>query len=158
MSYDVVSLLPAFCAAFLGQANFEDGKIAFHDRLNIPALNYSMESLHVVDDYLNAVRPEKDRITEQDYTNTVLAAGCYIGEVIRRNSTRGWEWVNYDEFIKRQPDMQPLVPDDLLSAAVLMTEDSRSSTFPFNKVLRNLEEGPENEIHFYAVGFALDPK
>jgi hypothetical protein len=158
MSYDVVSLLPGFCAAFLGQADFAYGKIAFHDQLNVAALDYSMDSLHVVDNYLNVIRPDKDAIAEQDYTNTVLAAGCYIGEVIRRNSARSWQWVNYDEFIKRQPDMQPLVPDDLLSAAVLMTEDSRSSTFPFNKVLRNLEEGPENEIHFYGVGFALYPK
>jgi hypothetical protein len=158
MSYDVVSLLPGFCAAFLGQVGFEEGQIAFHDRLDIAALNYTVESVHVVDAYLNAIRPDKEAIAEQDYTNTILAAGCYVGEVIRRNGIKNWKWVNYDEFIVLIPKMQPLVPDDLLSAAVLMTEDNQTVLFPFNKVIRNLEEGPENEIHFLVKGYAADPK
>lgn len=158
MSYDVVSLLPAFCAAFLGQVEFEDGQIAFHDRLDIAVLDYSVKSLHAVDDYLNAVRPYKDTIEEQDYTNTILATGCYVGEVLRRNAFETWRWANYDEFIEKQPQMKEFVPEDLMSAAVLISEDNRKSTYPLNKVIRNLEESPENQIYHYVARYAADTK
>ncbi|WP_374376104.1 hypothetical protein [Dongia sp.] len=158
MSYDVVSLLPAFCAAFLGQSAFEEGKVAFHERLNVAVLDYSVESLHAVDDYLDAVRPYKDIIENQDYTNTILATGCYVGEVLRRNAFETWRWANYDEFIEKQPQMKELVPEDLMSAAVLISADNRKSTYPLNKVIRNLEEGPENEIYYYVARYAADPK
>lgn len=158
MGYDVVGLLPAFCAAFLGQGSFEDGKIAFHDRLEIPALNYSVASTHAVDDYLDAIRPEKDGIPNQDYTNTVLSAGCYVGEVIRRNGFEEWRWVNYDELVATIPKLKPMLPDELYSAAALLSADNSKVALPFAQVIQNLEEGPEDEIHFFVTGYAADPK
>lgn len=157
MGYDIVSLLPGFCAAFLGEIGFEDGKVAFHDRLNVPALNYTVESTHEVDAYLNAIRPDQTGIPNQDYTNTVLAAGCYVGEVIRRNGVEEWRWVNYDEFIAAVPKLKAMLPDDLAYAAVLLLKDNNKSAFPFSMIMQNLENGPEDEIHFAVTGFAADP-
>lgn len=158
MGYDVVSLLPGFCRAFLGLSGFEEGEVFFQDRLNIAALDYSVHSLHAVDDYLDAIRPQKDSIANQDFTNTVLAAGCYVGEVLRRNGREKWRWANYDEYIRLHPQMQSLVPEGVGSAAVLMTEDNRKVLLPLNKIVRNLVEGPENEIHYFVSGYASDPK
>lgn len=157
MGYDVVSLLPGFCAAFLGLSGFEEGEVAYQDRLDVAALDYSVRSLHAVDDYLDAIRPMTDSIADQDFTNTVLAAGCYLGEVLRRNGHEKWRWVNYDEYIQVEPHMQSLVPEGLSSAAILLTESNRKMLLPLNKIVRNLVEGPENEIHYFVSGYASDP-
>ena len=85
MGYDIVSLIPAFCAAFLGDDDFEHGGMVLRDQINVPAMDYSVSSLHEVDRYLEAVHEVQDQIPNQTYTNTVLATGCYVGEVIRRN-------------------------------------------------------------------------
>lgn len=157
MGYDIVSLLPGFCAAFLGLSGFEEGEVVQQARLNIAALDYSVRSLHAVDDYLDVIRPMRETIADQDFTNTVLASGCYVGEVLRRNGREKWRWVNYDEYIQLHPQMQSLVPEGIGSAAVLMTEDNRKVLLPINKVVRNLLEGPENEIHYFVSGYAADP-
>jgi len=154
----VVSLLPGFCAAFLGQAGFEEGEIAFHERLDVAALNYTVESTHAVDAYLDAIRAEMATVSDQDYTNTVLAAGCYVGEVIRRNGLEEWRWVNYDELIATDPRLKSIVSEGLFSAAALISRDSRKAAFPMSQVIQNIEEGPEDQIHFFVTGYAADPK
>jgi len=150
MGYDIVSLIPAFCAAFLGLSEFEGGGIVVWDQIDLATYDYSVASLEQVDLYLDAVREVKDQLEWQTYTNTVLATGAYIGEVIRRHGDKHWEWMNYADFAAKYPKLNSAMgmKEDLYSAAVLVG-DGRTAIVPFNKVMRNLEEGPENNIHFY---------
>ena len=39
MGYDIVSLIPAFCAAFLGDGDFEHGGMVLRDQINVPAMD-----------------------------------------------------------------------------------------------------------------------
>jgi hypothetical protein len=149
MAYDIVSLLPAFCAAFLGQSQFESGGLAFKQTLEVRSFDYSIESLHALDRYLEVLRKGRAAIPEQTYTNTVLAAGCYLGETIRRNATRKYVWTNYNDYFPKHQALMKMIPEGLGSSAVLVTEGG-GMTMPINKIIRYIEEGPENNTHFYA--------
>lgn len=151
MSYDIVSLVPLFCAALLGTSNFEEGKVAFREAIPVQQMDYSVESLKHLDEYLDVVRRRKSEVRGQDYTNTVLAAGCYLGEVIRRNTERKYAWVNYQDYFPKHPKIAALVPEGRGSGAVLANEEGQM-TMPINKIIRYIEEGPENNTHFYAQG------
>ena len=151
MSYDIVPLIPGFCSCFLGLSNFEEGGIVVWDQLDLSAYDYSIASLEQVDRYLDAVRSVKDQLEWQTYTNTVLATGAYIGEVLRRRGDDQWRWLSYADFTAQFPQIRSamgILKEDLNCAAVLASEKGQI-TLPFNKVMRSLEEGPENSVHFY---------
>ena len=149
MAYDVVSLIPGFSEAFRGNGNIEGGIVAWSET-DLAALDYSVDSLLEVDRFLDAIRPVKDQMEWQIYTNTVLATGAYIGEVLRRHGDKPWEWMNFSDFLQRHGKLAAAmgIEDEELHVAAVLVAD-RSVTLPFNKVMRNLEEGPENNIHFY---------
>lgn len=149
MAYDIASLIPDFCAAFLGQSQFEEGGLAFKEQIEVLQMDYSIESLHSLDRYLDILHENKEKIPNQTYTNTVLGAGCYLGETIRRNAPRKYSWVNYDGYFSKNPKLMKMVPEGLGSSAVLVTDDG-AMTMPINKIIRYIEEGPENNTHFYA--------
>jgi hypothetical protein len=151
MSYDVLAVIPMFCSAFLGTGSFERGKVAFQSSIPVAKMDYSVKSLQYLDEYLDLLRSRKLELVGQDYTNTVLAAGCYLGEVIRRNTERRYRWLNYNDYFPKHPKIAALVPEGLGSAAVLADEGGRM-TMPLNKIIRYLEEGPENNTLFYAQG------
>jgi hypothetical protein len=121
MGYDIVSLIPAFCAAFLGLSDFEEGGIVVWDQIDLTTYDYSVASLEQVDLYLGAVREVKDQLKQQTYTNTVLATGAYVGEVIRRQGNKHWEWMNYADFAAKYPELNSAMEleEDLYSAAIL---------------------------------------
>ena len=48
MGYDIVSLVPVFCEVLLGESDVEGG-LAFPDRLERRALDYSLDSLRQMD-------------------------------------------------------------------------------------------------------------
>jgi hypothetical protein len=149
MSHDVASLIPAFCSAFLKESDFESGGLAFPARIDVSALDYTIESLHLLDKYLEAVRAGRALLPAQTYTNTVMAAGSYLGETIRRNAHRKYEWTNYSDYFPNHPKLMNMISEGLGSAAVLVSEKG-AMTMPINKIIRFIEEGPENNTHFYA--------
>lgn len=152
MSYDIVSLVPVFCQGFLKQTKFAEGGLASEESLDATRMDYSLISLHAVDRYLDAVHAGRETIEDQTYTNTVLAAGCYLGETLRRNSELGYAWVNYADFARRSADAAEIMPDGLGTAAVLMTPQGRT-VMPINKIIRYIEEGPENSTFAFAERF-----
>ena len=155
MSYDVVSLIPGFCEIFCGNGNFEDGGMVYWDQIDLSTYDYSVASLMQVDRYLYAVCDAKDGLKRQTYTNMVLATGAYVGEVLRRNSERDWVWMNYDQFVEAFPTLPDAtgLTEDLNTAAVLVG-DGKEVVLPFNKIMRFLEEGPENSTLAFFEAFA----
>jgi hypothetical protein len=150
MAYDIVSLVPAFCQSFVEGLPFAEGGIAFSEQIDRPRMDYSLDSLHPLDRYLEVAHRRSGEIAEQDWTNTVLAAGCYLGEVIRRNSELGFRWVNYHDHFPKYPQMMAIFPEGLGTCAVLVA--GSHVTLPINKIGRFIAEGPENSTHVYALG------
>lgn len=148
MGYDIVSLVPVFCEVFLGESEVEGG-LAFPDRIDRSALDYSLDSLHALDRYLDYLHAHAKWIEGQLYTNTILAAGCYLGEVIRRQAQVEYNWVNYADYFSRRPKLAKLVPEGVGTGAVLVAATG-AMTMPLNKIARYIGDGPENNTHFYA--------
>jgi hypothetical protein len=148
MGYDIVSLVPVFCEVFLGESDVEGG-LAFPERIERKGLDYRLESLHALDRYLDYLHEHADEIEDQEYTNTVLAAGCYLGEVIRRCAPVEYRWMNYADYFPQRPKLAALVPEGVGTGAVLVSATG-AMTMPLNKIARYIGEGPENNTHYYA--------
>jgi hypothetical protein len=125
--------------------------IAFRDKLDSKKLDYSFESLKVIDAYLEYLYKNRSKIGEHEEINTIVWGGCYIGEVIKRNSEKVFHWENYNTYIERNPKLKEIISYGP-GTMVFLVDDRGAMTMPLNKVGRFIYEGPENNIHFYASG------
>lgn len=148
MGYDIVSMVPAFCDALTGAGTVQGG-LPFPKKLKQAAMDYSLASLKVLDRYLDHLHEYAEEIEDQQYTNVVLAAGCYVGEVMRRLTGEKYEWVNYDNYIEANPDMAEMLPEGVATAAVLASPNGEAMRLPLNKIARYIGEGPENSVHYF---------
>lgn len=156
MQQDIAGLVPLFCKALLGEMKFEKGGMIAVEKLSKHDLNYSLNSLILIDTYLSEVRLQCSSYTRTDFENTGMAAGCYLGEVIRRNSPKNYRWVNYDDYFPNRSNLLKVIedmgddPKCLGTLAVLVS--SKDMTMPINKVLRCLEEEFQESTFEYAKG------
>jgi hypothetical protein len=148
MGYDIVSLVPVFCDALTGAGDVEGG-LPYPIHLERAAMDYSLASLKVLDRYLQRLHEHADELEDQQYTNVVLSAGCYVGEVMRRATGNKYQWVNYADYFPMRPKLAAMVPEDVGSAAVLVSLDGQSMWMPLNKIARYIGEGPENSTHYF---------
>ncbi len=147
MGYDIVSLVPSFCNALTGRGRVQGG-LPFPNRLNQAAMDYSLESLRVLDQYLDFLHAHARGIQDQQYTNVVLAAGCYVGEVMRRLTGNRYKWVNYADYFPHDPDLSH-IPEGPGTGAVLVSQDGETMWMPLNKVERYIGEGSVNSTHYF---------
>lgn len=133
---------------------------AYHKEFgqNAADLDFSIESLAVLDSELDMLREDlpdagegKDlgSIPEDMLANVVLGFGSYTGEVIRRNSEEPYRWIGFEEMPE---DARSVVGDEVSLGTVLLLAvgDTGSVTFPFAKVMKYLENGPEDSLKFFA--------
>jgi hypothetical protein len=109
-------------------------------------LDYSIDSLKEIDDYLERIR--NDHIEGRDLLKVVLRCGAYVGEVIRCHSTTKYHWLDYDE-AARQSKVVKDMGKSLGSAAVLWAAP-QSMCFPLAKVGKYIENGKEDSVLFFA--------
>jgi hypothetical protein len=118
--------------------------------LNRTTLDYSLESLRTLDAYLLNLfenRPERMR---RDWVNIVLWGGAYVGEVIRRNANRVYDWVDFDDWLNEYPEqMRILGRVKALEVCALLTPGAGAFTLPLNKVYKFIANGPEDSVWFY---------
>lgn len=75
-----------------GASAHED--IIMPDRLDRGRLDFSLDSLHVIDQYLNDVHESEQTAVGLSLLTTIWAAAMYTGEIIRRAApARGYEWM-----------------------------------------------------------------
>ena len=68
--------------------------IILPEHLDRSRLDFSLDSLHVIDQYLNEVHANEHTSVGLSLLTTIWAAAMYTGEVIRRSAPpRGFEWV-----------------------------------------------------------------
>src|SRR5690349_14574032 len=91
MNGDVSARTAHYAAALLGEAEVAGG-LAFPVQIPRAQLDYSLASLSSLQQYLERVRPFANALDTQVYQNTLLAAGSYLGEVIRRDVLPEAEW------------------------------------------------------------------
>jgi hypothetical protein len=139
-----------FSQAFLGDMVGE-GDIPYRARIRTSNLDYSLESLKEVDNYLNILYKNLGSLSDIEYQNVVVWGGAYIGEVIKRNASIEYHWVHYDEYMKdRDVSLKNVIPLLLPTHAFLVAINSKYMTMPMNKVAKWLDEGAANNVQFYA--------
>lgn len=120
------------------------------ETLNSKKLDYSIESLKLIDTYLSDLRKTNvDQILDDQRLKTILRTGAYVGEVIRKNDKkRKWYWVDYETAKEINPDFFKDKAHSIEIAAVLT--DGESFIFPINKVVKFMQNGEEDSVYFFA--------
>ena len=73
-------------------------EIVLPERLDRARLDFSQESLHHIDDYLNAVHDSGETSVGLSLLTTIWATALYVGEIIRRCAPhRHYEWVTFTD-------------------------------------------------------------
>jgi hypothetical protein len=144
--------LIAYARRMTGQDQDEPYALPNTHRLDRAKLDYSLESLKVLDAYLDELHAVRDELlaSAQLTQNVALRAGAYVGEVIRRNASRQHFWLDYDDYIPTCPAgvAEMIGPRGIGTLVFLCTE--KGMLMPINKVLRYIDEGRENSTHYFA--------
>jgi hypothetical protein len=164
---DVSSYFEEFAEAFVGRVK-GNHDIAFELFLNREALDYSLDSLKLVDKYLDevhaCVKPKphtgiralfQRKIVERtpELDKTILWAGAYVGEVLRRLDP-SWSWLDYDDYaILNSPPISELLEPKHLGVAAALVRTNGDLNLPINKVLRYVHEGSEHNTHLFVRTF-----
>jgi len=138
-----------FAAAFVGEPHLDE-EIAHPENLSRNALDFSLESLKHVDAYLSVLHERRPQRMGRDWVNTILWGGAYVGELIRRNAPRQYDWVDFDDWIREYPEqVQLLGTQKALEVCAFLTPGNGAFTLPLNKVFKFIANGPEDSVRFY---------
>jgi hypothetical protein len=126
-------------------------EIVLPERLDRSRLDFSLESLHVVDEYLNIVHTYENSVGSS-LLNTIWVTSLYIGEIIRRAAAaRHFQWITIgDEPTTSGGTTTSQV--DLGSLRALRAQDGELC-LPSRAVLRVILRGRKaRSIHSFARG------
>lgn len=114
--------------------------------LNSAALDYSVDSLRHVDDYLELVRRQGYQPSE--VFTVVTRCGAYLGEVIRRASPASCRWIAYEDALRTDCSFGRS-PESMENFALLRLQ-GKFSCLPFSKVIKRLHLGKEDSVETFA--------
>lgn len=126
--------------------------IVMPERLDRARLDFRLESLHVVDEYLNEVHEHEQTSVGSSLLTTIWVASLYVGEIIRRAAThRHFLWVTIgDELPVGGGTTSSRV--DLGSLRALRAQDGEMC-LPSRAVLRVILRGRKaRSVHSFARG------
>ncbi len=123
---DLACNIPGYCQILAGKSSFTSGGLPLESEIPRDKLDFGVGSLDFLDQYFAVVARERDRLDRESLSNLVLAAGAYIGEVVRSNmaDSSSWLWVNYDDFARKNPDFPKHRPRELGFMAFLDSKDN----------------------------------
>ena len=129
---------------------FEDDDTFGREHLDRRRLDFSLESLKHINDYLGTIRKDKE-IEKLGVTRAkvVLRAGAYVGEVIRKNDNKvQWRWVDYDGARQVEPKFENF--GKTIATAAVLYDGNRGFALPLAKVDKYLTNGAEDDVYFFA--------
>jgi hypothetical protein len=147
---DLNAIFNEFAGLFVGTIKDEQD-IAFPATLNRQRLDGTIESLNEVDRYLVYLHENRRGIQDEEWRIKILRAGAYLGEVIRHAAPDGeFRWVDYNEYLTSNPELQKVIPNRTVATCAFLVRRSGAMSMPLNKIARFIDEGPENNVHFFA--------
>lgn len=115
--------------------------------LEVEKIDYSVNSLKIVDNYLDKVRK---KLSEEEIKKVILRCGTYLGRVIRKVNPNRFIWISYDTAVKISGKGLP-IPDDLTTAFILYDKANERFWFPLSKVYKFLYHGRADNLWSFAV-------
>lgn len=131
-----------------------------NDLLDRSKLDYSLESLKVVDDFLvfsgqlvfqRNASGKLVHVDETALSNISLLLGTYFGEVLRKQSEGKLEWWSHQEWLSKNPEMVQIVGGKADVSNALILAQGKSLLLPLNKVGKMLQNGREDSLYAMAV-------
>lgn len=120
-----------------------------HILLTDGRFDFSLESLHHLDDWLESLRVYKDIIPPALFQSSIYWAGAYFGETLVRLGEGRFRWMSWEDYMRDQDDsMREMMPQSFEYHQILKRKDG--ATFPFSKVSKFMDNGPEESTHFLA--------
>jgi hypothetical protein len=153
---DINPVFEEFAELFAGRIQ-SPNEIAFPEQLRREGLDYSFNSLALVDQYLTYVHEHAAEMDDEQWKPTVMRAGAYVGEVLRRASGYAWSWIDYEDYMPLHPDLQEMIPERTAATCAFVHNEKGSMRMPLAKVARYIDEGPENNVQYF-VGCDLNPR
>jgi tetratricopeptide (TPR) repeat protein len=117
--------------------------------LDSARLDFSLDSLAFVDDYLAQMRKRKLDEDGEDYSKLVLRCGAYVGEVILRNALgTTFHWLDYKGALKINESIADF--GECLGSAAALWDSDTGLWFPLSKVQKFLDNGRGDSVQFFA--------
>ncbi len=135
-----------------------DALILLPHRLDRSRLDFSMQSLAAIDDWLQAIhtvnmieagegRAGGSFTRDGRGDNSVVFAGLYLGEVVRRNAEQAWVWQAFEDFAAANPvHGAALGSDPGLDTYVLVSGQGVAT--PINAALKRVLFGPIDSVAY----------
>ena len=113
--------------------------VASAAKINDVTLDYGVESLVAVDAIMDALRA--DGVSIKQIAETLFGFGCYVGEVLVRNSSASW----------RTPNKQEL---EWFGWPLVVSAGEQNVSNPIGKVFKRFENGDEDNLRYFYGVFA----
>ncbi len=149
MEKHVLDYKKVFLQALQGKGGVKEG-LAFEETLEPGWFDFSLESLYYIDSYLFSIFISQDNLQEKQMENTIWATGFYLGEVIRRNADKEYQWKNWSEFFPYQKEEVQEMHFQTMGTSALLVDEAKQFILPIGQVIKFLKEGPANSLHFFA--------
>jgi hypothetical protein len=115
-------------------------------------LDYSIDSLDIVNSFLDGIHKNLDTIPPEKLTIIVLRVGAYIGEVIRKNGKKNnFKWISYKSTVSLWPEIDDLYGETISTVTVLLKEKPRLYNFPLGKVWKYIHFGASEDVKEFAI-------
>lgn len=135
-----------------------DQLILLPNRLDRSKLDYSLESLLVIDKWLadihtiNRLQSETGKageslINDGRGDNSVIFAGLYLGQTIRANSQLDWRWERFDTFLAANPTFAEHY-GRAPGLDLFVLAGPQGAATPINTALKRVVQGKEESVHF----------
>ena len=134
---------------FLIDDSLTDTSTPLKEYLDTSKLDYSLDSLKLVDQYLDKVRENIKSFTSDQHIKVIARCGAYCGEVIRKNTKKKFEWIEYDTAISLDPRIKSIGEKSIATLYILHGE-GKDFSFPFSKVGKYIQNGPEDSLWGFA--------
>jgi hypothetical protein len=135
----------AFADLALMLTRDEDNPTFRRELLAADKLDFSVESLKHVDAYLGHLHKAPPQ--GKDFMRVMLRCGAYVGEVLRRHSRDAYHWIGYDEAAKLSERVKGFERSTVTEG--ILWKDNETMCFPLGKVVKYIENGEEDSVHFY---------
>jgi hypothetical protein len=147
---DLKSVIDFYGRVVAGQGGPEL-TMACTESLERGLLDYSLESLQLIDRYLQSVHAAQEDIPTNAYANTIMGTAIYVGEVIRRGSpSTEYRW-DRTHATPVDGSTQEVALGNL-SDIVLLSHSTGDAIVPADVVLRIIRRGAAAPtIHSFAV-------
>lgn len=118
---------------------------------NINEFDFSPSSLRLIDKWLILIWDNESSISEEMLSASLYWAASYIGEVIIQNARDKYSWIHYEEYMEiTKGIMREMIPQCLEYQFILLGPNNYA-IFPFSKVSKFMENGPEECVEFFAL-------